>query len=266
MSILMYVCPQANTLDVMLVPVSVTSHDQKNDVAPHFNHLDLMNAVVSLVMLLTLCDANAGTNHLYLTHTTVPSVSNDSNASIKCNTWPRSHFELHFNYLGQTEAVVPFDDAFGITWCWWWSQWHHMTKNPLLSHFDHLDLANATVLLMILLASCDPDNSMNAITWLKCYITHCVNCLDLINTVLLLTMPLALCDAAVSANSVKWLQNSYWTSFQSFVLTIAMVPLVMPSVSYDAKTSIGWPESHVEPHFSHLKLLNKVAPLIMPSV
>ena len=44
------------------MPVPMLSYDQESHVAPEFNHLDLMNAIVPLIMPLVLCDANAAIN------------------------------------------------------------------------------------------------------------------------------------------------------------------------------------------------------------
>ena len=41
---------------VMLTMVQVVSHDQRYPVAPHFNHVDLRNALIPLMMLSALCD------------------------------------------------------------------------------------------------------------------------------------------------------------------------------------------------------------------
>ena len=48
-----------NTVWLKMTLVLMTSHDQKCHIAPHFNFLDLRNAVVPLMMLLALCDAGA---------------------------------------------------------------------------------------------------------------------------------------------------------------------------------------------------------------
>ena len=37
----------------------ICSHDQKSDVASHFNHLDPRNVMVSLMMMLASCNSNA---------------------------------------------------------------------------------------------------------------------------------------------------------------------------------------------------------------
>ena len=44
---------------VMLTLAHMASHDQESHVSPHFNLLDLRNAMMPLMMLLALCDAGA---------------------------------------------------------------------------------------------------------------------------------------------------------------------------------------------------------------
>ena len=48
----------------MLVPF--VSLDQKSDVVPHFNHLDLMNEIVTLTMPSASHDAIASTKYIIL--------------------------------------------------------------------------------------------------------------------------------------------------------------------------------------------------------
>ena len=46
----------------LLMPVKMALHDQQCHVVPHFDNLDLRNAVVSLIMLSMSCDAGTGAN------------------------------------------------------------------------------------------------------------------------------------------------------------------------------------------------------------
>ena len=46
----------------MPMPMQMVSHNQKSHVAPHFNCLDLMSAVLPLTVPLALLDANASAN------------------------------------------------------------------------------------------------------------------------------------------------------------------------------------------------------------
>ena len=46
--------------------VSMTSHNQLSHVVPHFNHPDLMNAVVLFMAPSVSCEADAGANGVTL--------------------------------------------------------------------------------------------------------------------------------------------------------------------------------------------------------
>ena len=72
--------------NVMLTPVPMASHEQKSYVMPHFNHLDLRNAMVPLTIISALCDASASSNGI---------------------TWPKNHVAPHLNYLDLTNIMVP---------------------------------------------------------------------------------------------------------------------------------------------------------------
>ena len=74
-------------------------------------------------------------------------------------------------------------DATGITW----------PKNHVASHFICLNIRNAVVPLMMLLASCDIDVSASDIKWLKCHVAPHFKCLDLRNGMLPLTTLSAWC-------------------------------------------------------------------------
>ena len=65
--------------------------------------------------------------------------------------------------------------------------------------------------------------------------------------------------------------SHYWKShvgshFEHIDLTNALVLLMMPSVSSDAKTGITWPKSDFAPYFNHFDLKNKMVPLAVLSV
>ena len=60
-------------------------------------------------------------------------------------------------------------------------------KGHVASPFNHLDLRNGMVPLMILFASCDT-GSINASHGQESYALHCFNCLEEMNTVVLLIM------------------------------------------------------------------------------
>ena len=63
---------------------------------------------------------------------------------------------------------VDIDDAIGITWCWCWYQWNHMSREShVASPFYHHDLTKRLVPFMTLLESCDTNTSIDGITWPK---------------------------------------------------------------------------------------------------
>ena len=100
--------------------------------------------------------------------TTMPVASYDANVDVNGITWQKSHVAWYFCYFNVKNAVVSFmmllawhdtdNDAngikyptescctsfqlfwpkecsgavFGIRWCWFWCQWHHMAKTVLL--------------------------------------------------------------------------------------------------------------------------------------
>ena len=109
---------------------------QKCDFPPHFNCLDLENAMVLYLIQLAWYDAKK-----------VP--------------------VLHLIVIILNKEVQ--------LW-YWWGHWHHMMlilmashdpKSHIASPFDHLDVTNGMVPLMTLLESCNTDISMNGITWSK---------------------------------------------------------------------------------------------------
>ena len=81
-------------LHVMLTFGPMTLHDQEGQVAPHFNCLDLWNAMVPLMMLLALCDGEA-------------------NGGL----WIKE-IMLH---------VIYFVFHYGKQWCNLWCCWYHVT-------------------------------------------------------------------------------------------------------------------------------------------
>ena len=188
-----------------MIPESMESHDQYSHVAPHFDCLDLRNAVVPLMMPMLVPMASHG---------------------------QKSHVVPHFDYLDLRNAIVPLTmpsvyhaaSANGITWpikscctsfwlswskecncCHWWYHQHSGTntgvsgvilqekscyssclflpeeyngvtndssgsgitwpKGHFVPHFDYLDLRNAILLLMTLWGSCDTDACIKGITW-----------------------------------------------------------------------------------------------------
>ena len=160
----------------------------------------------------------------------VSSVSHDANASTKSNTWPHKSCYTSFQLSLLKKCSAAINNAVGITRCWCWSQWHHMTKNLFSDSFlcSWPNKWNGAM-----------DNTVG-IMWLRKqhqrhYMTekdvaHCFRCFYLMNTVVLLTMTYMV----MSVPSVIWLKICYI----SFWSTNAMVSLIMPSVSCDANFDI----------------------------
>ena len=172
------------------------SHDQKGNVSPHFNHLDPRNAVVPLMLLLA---------------------SHESNASTTGITWPKKSGYTSFQLSWPKKCNGTTDNTVGITWdqhqcqwttvmshliliiltqgeqCYhWWHHWYHVAlmqtqmtsydqKSHVTPHFSCLNLRNAMVLLMMLLASCDTDACVNGIKLPKHHVAPNFDCLDLRN-------------------------------------------------------------------------------------
>ena len=57
------------------------------------------------------------------------------------------------------------DDAFGITWYQCWCQCYHLTKSHVTLHFNHINLRNVRVTLIMPLASYDTGASTSDVTW-----------------------------------------------------------------------------------------------------
>ena len=49
---------------MMLLLLPMESHDQKGNVASHFNHPDLTNTMLPLITLLAKCDTDKGTTSI----------------------------------------------------------------------------------------------------------------------------------------------------------------------------------------------------------
>ena len=149
-------------------------HDQKCHATSNFNHLDLKNTVVLFMM---------------------PLVSHDMKVSASGVKWHKRSYKAPFWSFWPKECIGAIDDDICVTWCW--CQWHHMIKKAMLHlisisltagmqwchwqhywddtnadaygflwpkshvalHFDHLDLRNAMLQLMMLSTSHDDDNN-----------------------------------------------------------------------------------------------------------
>ena len=143
----------------------------KSHVAPHFNCLDVRNAMLPLTTLLTSFGANTGANGV----------------SAQKAIW---HLILIITDL--RNAVVPLMTPL-----------HHVMLMPTLMasydqrsnvapHFSCLNLRNAMVLLMML-ALCDTGASANGIKWPKSHVSPHFNCLYLRNSLVPFLVPLPPC-------------------------------------------------------------------------
>ena len=167
----------------------------------------------------------------------------DNDISITWHQYQCQRLHMNKKVMLHLISIVPTS---GMQWCHWWCQQHHVTLTPVpiasqyqvAPHFNPLDirnavvpflttlvtvashkqkiilhliliiLTNAVVSLIILVASCDTDISINGIMWCKSSVTHCFRPLDLMNAMVLLIIPLAAHDADASANSVKLLKRA----------------------------------------------------------
>ena len=112
------------------------------------------------------------------------------------------------------ECSGAIDDAVGIMWQQIWHQWCHMTKKRYVAlYFDHLNLGNAMMQLMMPLTSCDTDAGTNGITWIKRHVAPNVDQLNIKNVMVPLTILSALCDAYAYAKGVTSLNMSCHTLF-----------------------------------------------------
>ena len=80
-------------------------------------------------------------------------------------------------------------DVVHIIWCW--CQWHQMTKSHATPYFNCLNMRNAVIPLLKLLASYDSAIGIT-LSWHHCQYHH------------MTPMPMALCDTDASANGFKW--------------------------------------------------------------
>ena len=127
-----------------MIPVSVASHDQISHVAPHFNHLDVRNAVVPLISHDQRCHVATYFNCLNLRNAIVPSMlaSHYANAVASGDTWPEHSCQTPFWLSWPNKCSDTIDDTTGIMLCQCWCQWHQITKIYFAPHFDCLGVRN----------------------------------------------------------------------------------------------------------------------------
>ena len=140
--------------------------------------------------------------------------------------------------------------TWGIQWCNWG---YHQCDMPLKSvltashdpkshvspHLDWLDLRNAVVPLMMLLAAHDTNASLNGITWPECHVAPHFNCFGLRNTVAILTMTVVSCDAKTCANGMHDQKSHVSPQFDNLDPRNVMVLLTMQSVSCDTASCVN---------------------------
>ena len=131
----------------------MVSQDEKSHLAPNFNHLDLMIAMMALMTTMASFDASSSANgitwpechvvphfdHLHLRNAVVPLMmpfaSFNTGPSTNSIMWPKGHVAVHFNCLHLRNAVVSLmtplmscNNNASITWCSWQHQWYCMSK------------------------------------------------------------------------------------------------------------------------------------------
>ena len=241
--------------NVMLSLMPLVSFDanvvtwHKHHIAPHFDHFDLWKSMMPLMMPSLSCDADASTSGitwpkmLQLFKSSWPQECNDAIGicytitGTSGITWPKKSCCPSFQLSCHKEWKAAIDFDFGIIWY----QCCHMTKSYIAPHFDHIDVRNARVPL----AWHDADASTNSVKWLKNHL-HLTLIIFNLNAVVVLMIPL--CDANID---ITWPKSHVPHCFN--ILTWQqMVPLNVPSVSYDASTgakSIKWPKESCDTLF-----------------
>ena len=161
---------------VILISIPVTSHDQKS-------HLHLFLSSWPKQYSGAIYDAVGIMWHqkvmLFLILLSWPKEYNDvsENAdgivltTVVSMAWhdQKSDVELPFQSSWSKKCKGAIDDAISITCCLCHFHWEHMTKNILQHYyFNHFDIRNAAVPLMMPLAWMDTDTTANGITWPSC--------------------------------------------------------------------------------------------------
>ena len=105
--------------------------------------------------------------------------------------------------------------TWGMQWCQWWHHQHHMKLKPtpvashdqksnFAPHFSCLNILNAVISMMMLMASCDTDACVNSIKLPQSDVSPHFSCLDLRNVMMPLITPSASQDVRASPNGVTW--------------------------------------------------------------
>ena len=219
----------------------------------------------------------------------------DASASTNVVTWPKSHFRSQFDCFDVRNVMVPLMTPLApcytkakkslnlilnisVTWCWYWFQWCHMTKEVMLHliliiltqemmwcdwwcdqfyvmlmptplpshdqwshvvpHFDCLDLGNEWCHWQCHFAS--GDTGASGITWPKYHIAPHFNCLDLAKTMVPFMMQSASCDQWHNMTKKVML---HLISINCLGLRNAIVPLMMLfALCYSGANGVTWPK------------------------
>ena len=168
-------------------------------------HLDPWNKVVSFTVTLALCDANicakgiAWPIKFYCTSFSLPELRNAIMllTMSSASLDKKRHVASHFNHLDLTNVVMLLMIPL---------VWHHAGANGItwpkndIFNFDHLDPTSGLFSLMTLLASYDIDTSINGITWPKM----------LCCTLLQWSLPNIFSDVIDNATGIMW----FWYQYQ----------------------------------------------------
>ena len=183
----------------MQMPVLMASHDQEGHVSLHFNHPDLRNAIVPLMMPLLSSDADTNANGMiwhqywgqwyhvmkrhvvpYFNHFDVwnwvllfmmPSALCVADANTKGVIWPKKSCCASFQWSWPKECSGTIDDSISITWH---PMATHDQKSHVTTHFICPVLRNSLAQFTTLSTSCDVDADDIGITWpKKSYCTSC---------------------------------------------------------------------------------------------
>ena len=129
----------------MPMPVLMASHDQGH-VAPHFNQLDLGNAMMPLVS---------------------PDVDTNSNGIFCHQHWCQS-CDMIKNVMLHLISIIM---TYWIQWCYSWCFKHHVLpvashdqKSHVVSHFNHLGLSNSVAAFTMPLALHDQEDMLHLIS------------------------------------------------------------------------------------------------------
>ena len=181
-----------------------------------------------------------------------PNKGNGANDDIVSIMWHWYQHQWHYVIKKVMLHIVSIILTLWIQWCYWQCLWHHMMlmlvptvsndwKSHVTSHFNHLEVINAVVLLMIASVLCDTKcwHHMNQ----KSQVVPCFYHLDLTNKMVPLTIPSVSWDTHTDLNSVIWPKQLCHTLFQLSLPNEQMVPLMIQLASHGSNAitnDIAW--------------------------